>query len=113
MATLQSNDPHICSVVRAELLFGALHSADPTHNWTLVERFCRRFVSLPFADRTADIYAVIRQKLAAAGQMMGPHDLLIAAIALTHSAILVTLNTREFEIVEGLEVEDWERAEHG
>jgi len=113
MASLQANDLYICSVVRAELLFGALHSADPTHNWTLVERFCRRFVSLPFEDRTADTYAIVREKLAGAGQVIGPHDLLIAAIVLTHSAILVTHNTREFERVEGLDVEDWERSGTG
>jgi len=43
-----------------------------------------------------------------AGTPIGPNDLLIAAIALAHQATLVTHNTREFERIVGLLVEDWE-----
>ena len=82
--------------------------ADPTHNRTLVEHFCRRFVSLPFDDRAADTYATIRAELAATGQLIGPNDLLIAAIALANRVVLVTHNTREFGRIVGLRVEDWE-----
>lgn len=42
-----------------------------------------------------------------------PNDLMIAAIALTHDAILVTANTRKFARVEGLRWEDWEAASAG
>ena len=40
------------------------------------------------------------------GQVIGPNDLLIAAIALTHGLTLVT-NNREFSRVPGLRIEDW------
>jgi tRNA(fMet)-specific endonuclease VapC len=43
-----------------------------------------------------------------AGQLIGPYDLMIAAIALTHSLTLVTHNTKEFSRVPGLKLEDWE-----
>jgi len=36
------------------------------------------------------------------------YDLQIAAIALANNLILVTHNTREFERVEGLKLEDWQ-----
>jgi tRNA(fMet)-specific endonuclease VapC len=45
-----------------------------------------------------------------AGQLTGPNDLLIAAIAIAHQVTLVTHNTREFQRVEGLQVDDWEAA---
>jgi tRNA(fMet)-specific endonuclease VapC len=42
------------------------------------------------------------------GMVIGPNDLLIAAIALANSVTLVTNNTQEFRRVVGLNVEDWE-----
>lgn len=39
--------------------------------------------------------------------MIGPNDLMIAAICLVHGLTLVTSNTSEFSRVTGLRVEDW------
>ncbi len=38
---------------------------------------------------------------------IGPNDLVNAATVLARDGTLVTRNTREFERVEGLRVEDW------
>lgn len=38
---------------------------------------------------------------------IGPYDTLIAGTALTHSAILVTHNTKEFKRIKGLLIQDW------
>jgi tRNA(fMet)-specific endonuclease VapC len=43
-----------------------------------------------------------------AGTPIGANDLQIGAIALVNTLTVVTHNTREFERVEGLQVEDWE-----
>lgn len=42
------------------------------------------------------------------GTPIGSYDLQIAVIALANNLILVTHNTREFERVEGLKLEDWQ-----
>ena len=42
------------------------------------------------------------------GLLIGPHDLLIASIALARNLVLVTHNTREFRGVAGLIIEDWQ-----
>ncbi len=97
------------SVVKAELLFGARCSARPAENLRLLHEFFVPFVSLPFDDRCAERYGVLRTELEQAGRPIGPNDLLIAATALAHDAVLVTANEEEFSRVVGLRLENWER----
>jgi tRNA(fMet)-specific endonuclease VapC len=98
----------VCSVVRAELYFGAMKSSQPDVTMTKQRSFTERFTSLPFDDVAAEHYARIRADLARAGTPIGPNDLLIAAIALANALTLVTHNMREFGRVVGLKIEDWE-----
>jgi tRNA(fMet)-specific endonuclease VapC len=63
---------------------------------------------LPFDDRCAEIAGRIRSDLRAKGTPIGGNDLLIAATALAHDAVLVTHNTRELSRVSGLRLDDWE-----
>lgn len=98
----------LCAVVKAELLHGAHRSLYRDENLKLLEEFFAQFVSLPFDDYAAEAYGRIRAQLATAGAVIGPNDLMIAAIALAHNLALVTHNTREFSRVEGLQLEDWE-----
>ena len=98
----------LCSVVRAELLFGAYRSQRRGENLERTNAFLAGFQSLPFDDDAAYRHALIRAELTAKGQLIGPNDLLIAATALAHGAILVTHNTAEFSRVPGLLLEDWE-----
>jgi tRNA(fMet)-specific endonuclease VapC len=98
----------LCSVVKAELLYGAMKSARRQANLEKLHGFFERFVSYPFDDAAAEVYGRIRAQLASRGTLIGPNDLMIAAIAITRRQILVTHNVGEFGRVEGLEVEDWE-----
>lgn len=100
----------LCSVVRAELLYGARRSARVEFNLRRLEVFAAPLQSLPFDDRSAHDYGLIRADLAAKGRPIGANDLMIAAIARAHDLILVTHNTAEFNRVAGLRVEDWESA---
>ena len=98
----------LCAVVRAELLFGAFRSRRREENLERTHSFLAGFQSLPFDDEAADRHALIRAELTAKGQLIGTNDLLIAATALAHGAILVTHNAAEFSRVPGLLIEDWE-----
>ncbi|HYE36212.1 type II toxin-antitoxin system tRNA(fMet)-specific endonuclease VapC [Methylocaldum sp.] len=102
---------HLCSIVRAELEYGARHSRDVEENLQLLGRFCDPLTSLPFDDRCAEQYGLVREDLVRKGKLIGANDLLIAATALTHSLVLVTHNLKEFQRVAGLQLEDWESPE--
>ncbi len=101
-------DISICSIVKAELLFGAKYGKRVEENLLCVQRFYAPFDSLPFDDRCAEEYSRIRSELSRRGNLIGPNDLLIAATALAYSMVLVTNNTREFRRVSGLQLEDWQ-----
>jgi tRNA(fMet)-specific endonuclease VapC len=99
---------YVCSVVKAELSYGAMKSANPERNLALQQDFLERFCSLLFDDVAAQVFGNIRAQLDAKGTPIGAYDLQIAAIALTNDLTLVTHNTREFSRVSGLKLEDWE-----
>jgi tRNA(fMet)-specific endonuclease VapC len=103
----RENEIVLCSIVKAELLFGAFKSARRAENLAKVERFAGRFTSLPFDDAAALSYAEIRAALERAGTPIGPNDLLIAAIAVTYDTTLVTENVDEFARVPKLRWEAW------
>jgi tRNA(fMet)-specific endonuclease VapC len=99
---------YLSSIVKAELLYGAYHSARAAENLRLLERFFEPFDSLPFDDSCTEAYGRIRGELERAGTPIGPNDLIIAATAVANRLTLVTANTREFERVIGLALENWE-----
>lgn len=100
----------ICSIVKAELTYGACRSSRVSENLGLLARFFEPFGSLPFDEVSAEHYGPIRAALEKAGTPIGSNDLLIAAAARAHGLILVTHNVKEFLRVSGLRVEDWEEA---
>jgi tRNA(fMet)-specific endonuclease VapC len=101
------NEIAVCSVVKAELLFGAQRSSRVDSNLQRLKRFFSPLKSFAFDDRCAEHYAMIRADLASQGRPIGPNDLMIAATARANDAVLVTNNTGEFSRVAGLSLEDW------
>ena len=75
-----------------------------------MEDFFGHYQSLPFDDQCAVQYRTLRTYSAKLGTPIGPNNLLIAAIVLTHNLILVAHNVSEFAPVPGLFIEDWEGA---
>jgi tRNA(fMet)-specific endonuclease VapC len=51
--------------------------------------------------------AAIRAQLEEKGMPIGPYDILIAGLARSRGLILVTNNTKEFERIAGLKLENW------
>ena len=101
-------DITLCSIVVYELRHGAESSADPPREHGKLDIFLAPFSSLAFDDDCAAKCAEIRRALERNGEVIGPHDLQIAAIALHHNLTLVTHNTREFGRSPSLRLDDWE-----
>lgn len=97
----------LCSVVKAELLFGARKSKRVDANLAKLSAFFAAMESAPFDDAAAAHYGLLRAHLEAIGTPIGANDMMIAATALATGATLVTRNQQEFLRVAGLAVESW------
>ena len=99
----------ISSITVAELEFGIAKSTRREQNRIRFDLFLAQFEIAPFDARAASFYGPLRLALQASGKPIGPLDTLIAAHSLALDTCLVTNNTREFERVQGLRIEDWFR----
>ena len=106
---LQHRPEDICiSVITlAELEYGVYNSLRPEQNQLALMTFLSSIAVVPFDADAAREYGLIRADLKKKGTLIGANDLLIAAHARALGVTLVTNNTREFERVEGLKVENW------
>jgi tRNA(fMet)-specific endonuclease VapC len=110
LLTCPPGSVYLCSVVLGELIFGAVRSG-PVHessNRAMIAGLQALFPTKPFDDAEAEEYGKLRAHLAASGHLIGPNDLMIAAIALASGLTLVTHNASEFSRVPGLMLEDWQ-----
>lgn len=107
LRTIPPDEVRLCSVVKEELYYGAEGYDDRGGRMAKLESLFARHVSVPFDDAAAQIAARLRKDLERRRQVIGPHDLQIAAIALQHGWTVATHNTGEFARVSGLQVEDW------
>ena len=97
----------ISSITLAELEYGAHKSAYPEKNTLALHKILAILTVLPFDDVAACEYGKIRADLERKGTPIGSLDTQIAAHAKALDITLVTNNTREFNRVEGLTIENW------
>jgi tRNA(fMet)-specific endonuclease VapC len=97
----------ISTITLAELMYGAEKSARPAENRLAAERLTAHLDVLPFSAAAAFHYGQIRAELVRTGRPAGIHDMLIGAHARSEGLTIVTNNTREFERMPGLRIENW------
>ena len=107
MNGMSREDIGISAISVAELEFGIAASKKQNDNFKRLERFLLDFEVIDFNRISAAAYGPLRSSLQAQGTPIGPMDFLISAHALAINATLVTNNTREFQRVPGLRLEDW------
>ncbi len=107
----RAQEEFFLSVITAsELLHGVHRAVKPeikARRSAFVEAILERFPLLPVDLATARAHAGVWAELAAAGTLIGPHDLWLAATCLAHDLTMVTANLREFPRVPGLTIEVW------
>ncbi|MBI1925221.1 type II toxin-antitoxin system VapC family toxin [Candidatus Poribacteria bacterium] len=114
VATLPAEQVCLTVITQIEMREGRYHGLRTAANkeqllraWQLLqdtETFLSQFVILPVDEAAATVFdRLVKMKLG----KIGRSDLLIASIALSRNAILVTHNVKDFKRVPNLEIEDW------
>ena len=97
----------ISVITRAELRFGQACMEAKDKRRRAIDLVLTQMTVLPWTSAAADIYGVIKSQNKRQGTPNGELDTQIAAHALAEDLILVTHNTRHFEKIPGLQLEDW------
>ena len=97
----------ISVVVRAELRYGQMGLDTEDRRRPLIDSFLLRLPSVEWSIDAADQFGALKHTLKTQGTPIGDFDTLIAAHALAEKLTLVTHNTRHFENVPQLKLEDW------
>ncbi len=105
--TLNIGDVCISSVTLAELEYGAEKSDYTERNKLALAGFLSSIDILPFSDNAAAEYGKARACLERQGKVIGAYDLMIGAHAVSEDITLVTNNTKAFNRIEGLSIENW------
>jgi tRNA(fMet)-specific endonuclease VapC len=102
-----ANDLAMSVITLGELRHGAEKSQARTKALAVLNQLEANIEVRPLTAAVGQHYGQIRAALETSGRPIGNNDLWIAAHARAEGWILVTNNTREFERVEGLALENW------
>lgn len=96
----------ISEITLAELVFGAEKSINPKKNHKIIEQFINQLTILPIFDAILN-YGKEKVRLQSIGRMISDFDLLIGCTAIENKLIMVTENTKEFERIDKIKIENW------
>lgn len=96
----------ISEITLAELMFGAENSSHPIKNRDIVKQFAAQVKILPIFNAIV-IYAKEKVRLRKKGEMISDFDLLIGATAISNGLIMITENSKEFERITAIQLENW------
>ena len=100
----------ISMITYAELVFGAKRSQNERKNMMKVNRIREIYPIEELNTGVMEVFADIKSKMYAKAIRIADMDLLIAATAIYNDLTLVTNNTKHFENVPVLKLENWKRA---
>jgi tRNA(fMet)-specific endonuclease VapC len=99
-------DLEIAAITIAELWHGIERATAPHR--ARRERYLRAIVegleTIPYTETTALVHAKLWAELESSGNMIGAHDLILAATALERGSVVATFNKRHFSQVRELKV---------
>ena len=110
LSHLQEHTPSevcISSVTYAELMHGVEKSKARERNRIALALLLANIEIMNFDTPAAESYGKVRADLERAGTPIGPLDTMIAGHALSLGYTLVTNNTKEFERITDLPLENW------
>ncbi len=103
---LDDEDRAISVITVSELLHGVHRAtgAQRARRRAFVEHLLASLHAIPITEPVARVHADVWAQLSQRGELIGAHDLWIAATALAHGFALATGNADEFRRIPGLRV---------
>lgn len=105
--TLKVGSVGMSIVTHGELTYSVAKSQHPKKNQLILDVISKLIPTLPMPELTGKTYGNMRAQLEKKGTPIGNNDLWIAAHALSIGVTLVTNNTKEFQRVPKLKLENW------
>jgi len=96
----------ICEITLAELIYGAAKSQQTEKNMKVVDDFAKKIEIIPILN-SVKVSGKEKARLKSIGKTVGDLDLFIGATAIVNDMTMVTRNTREFERIDGISIENW------
>lgn len=94
-------------ISKAELFYGAYNSQHPTKNLVNVARIDAVLTLVYLEDTAAEWFGKLKADLRRQGNPIMDADLFIAATTLAHGLVLVSNNTKHFQRIPDLMIENW------
>ena len=104
----ENDDLRIPAMVEGELFYGVEKSEHRDENREKVKSLLTILPVCHTDDETMEKFGELKARAEAAGKRVDDADVIIAATAMRHNAVLVTGNARHFSRFDGLEIEDWQ-----
>jgi tRNA(fMet)-specific endonuclease VapC len=97
----------ISSVTLAELYAGAYKHSQANRLLTLIGDLLEEVQIIDFDSACAETFGKVRGTLLQQGISVPTTDLMIASAALVYDLTMVTHNTKDYENIPGLRLDDW------
>lgn len=107
IAQMPSDALHTTIINHAELLFGAFNSIKKKQNLAMMQKLLSKLKILPFCENASYVFAEQKALLKNDGNIIADMDLMIGSISLHHQMVLVTNNSKHFNRIMGLKLENW------
>jgi predicted nucleic acid-binding protein len=94
-------------ISHAELYFGAYNSEQQEKNLQAMQIIQKKLLLINLNDKSAQLFGMIKAQLKQQGNIILDADIMIGSIAIANELILVTNNTRHFQRIPNLQLENW------
>ncbi len=105
---LHYHEPLRISVITLmELYYGAYKSQKTTSNLAKIKTLENSLEVVSLGKESVDVFGMLKATMESSGTPLDDFDLVLASCALAHNLTLVTNNSKHFERIEGLKIQNW------
>ncbi len=99
----------ICVISLMELYYGAHKSEKTSSNLAKIKNLEQSLDIIPIGMESVEVFGMLKAQLENDGSRLDDFDLIIASCALIGNLTLITNNTKHFNRITGLKLENWSK----